>query len=273
MFCPKCAAQTVPGQRFCRNCGTNIGVIVDAIEGKQRSPIDFETLKSDLRELGSNLRAGFEQFKGTHRLDKQQAASATQSPANLAPPVAANIAQEIRQSIKRDIEREVSKGLNKVRAANSRKYSLQKATLSVLGGGAWMTAWFYILEEARKSGLFTSIEQVIFEQTGSQLHGLDGLVRFFWLLGIVSVARGVGHLINGIFFAPKQELPQPEATDYPPQNYVFSQPYATPISSVPPASHIASPTTNELNEKLAGTAQPSVTEESTLRFEDMRRQP
>ena len=137
MFCPKCAAQTVSGQRFCKNCGTNIGVIVDAIENKQRSPIDFETLKKDLRELGSNLRAGFEQFKGTHRLEKLQAAQAQGS---VPPPAAADVAQEIRQSIKRDIEREISKGLHKVRAANSRKYSLQKATLSIFSGGAWMTA-------------------------------------------------------------------------------------------------------------------------------------
>ncbi len=98
MYCPKCAAQTVPGQRFCRSCGTNIGVIVDAIEGKQRGPIDFETLKSDLRELGSNLRAGFEQFKCTHRLDKPQTAP---PPANVPIPGMAELAQDLHKSIKR----------------------------------------------------------------------------------------------------------------------------------------------------------------------------
>lgn len=269
MYCPKCAAQGVPGQRFCRSCGTNLGVILDAIEGKQRGPLDFETLKNDLRELGSNLRAGFEQFKGTHRLDKHSGSAPLP---NVGPAAAVDIAHEIQKSIKRDVEREVAKGLSKVRAANSRKYSLQKATLSLFSGGALMTAWYYILDAANKAGLFTSIEQVIFDRTGNRIQGLEGLVRFFWLLGLIPVARGLAHLVNGIFFAPKQELVREEVTDYPPQNYGFSQPYGTPVSSVPPASHIASPTTNELNEKLGAAAQPSITEESTLRFEDMRRQ-
>lgn len=269
MFCPKCATQTVPGQRFCRNCGANIGVIVDAIEGKQRGPIDFETLKSDLRELGTNLRAGFEQFKGTHRLDKQQSGMAPQLPANVPQPGIADLAQELHKSIKRDIEGQVGKGLSKVRVANSRKYSLQQATLSVFSGGAWMAAWFYILEGAIKSGLFTSIEQVIFEQTGSQIHGLDGIFRFFWLLGIISVARGVGHLVNGIFFAPKQEQPVVEEPVFQPQSYAYSPAYPTPVSAVPTASHIAGTTTNELNQK-AGISQPSVTEDATLRLEDAR---
>ncbi|MEP7341645.1 MAG: zinc ribbon domain-containing protein [Acidobacteriota bacterium] len=269
MFCPKCAAQTVSGQRFCKNCGTNIGVIVDAIDRKQPGPIDFETLKKDLRELGSNLRAGFEQFKGTHRLDKQQGIQPTPNVSNQ--PGAADLAQEIHKSIKRDIEGQVNKGLSKVRVANSRKYSLQQATLSVFSGGAWMTAWFYILEGARNSGLFTSIEQVIFDQTGSQIHGLDGIFRFFWLLGLISVARGVGHLVNGIFFAPKQEQQVVEEPVFQPQSYHYSPAYPTPVSAVPPASHIAGTTTNELNQK-AGISQPSVTEEATLRLEDARPQ-
>ena len=42
MFCPKCASAVVAGQRFCRNCGLKLDVIVDAIEGKSRAPFDFD---------------------------------------------------------------------------------------------------------------------------------------------------------------------------------------------------------------------------------------
>ncbi len=267
MYCPKCAAQTVPGQRFCRNCGTNIGVIVDAIEGKRPGPIDFETLKSDLKELGSNLRAGFEQFKNTHRLDKQQVAP----PANVPPvPGIADLAQELHKSIQRDIEGQVGKCLRKVRVANSRKYSLQQGMLSIFGGGAIMAAWQVILQHS--GTLIQSIEQIVLQQTGAPIEGLE-VIKFLWMLGLIPMARGVAHLINGIFFAPKLEQPVVEGPTFQPQSYTYSAPYATPISPVPAASHIAGTTTNELNQKVGGAPQPSVTEEATLRFDDARMQP
>jgi len=268
MFCPKCAAQTVAGQRFCRNCGTNIGVIVDAIEGKQRGPIDFETLKSDLRELGSNLRAGFEQFKGTHRLDKQPT---TPPPANVPLPGMADLAQELHKSIKRDIEGQIGKGLSKVRVANSRKYSLQQATLSIFGGGAMIAAWSVILQNS--TSLIHSIETIILQQTGAPVFGLENVVRVLYLLGLIPIARGVAHLINGIFIAPKQEELREEEPVFQPQSYVYSGPYVTPVAAPSPASQIANNTTNELNEKMGNIPQPSVTEEATLRFEELRRQP
>ncbi|MEO6727218.1 MAG: zinc-ribbon domain-containing protein [Blastocatellia bacterium] len=278
MYCPKCAAQTIPGQRFCRNCGANIGVIVDAIENKQRGPIDFETLKSDLRELGTNLRAGFEQFKGTHRLDKPQAA---QMPASIQPQyMAANIAQEIHQSIKNDIERGVNKGLRKTRIANSRKYSLQQGMLSIFGGGAALFAWNALLNNT--GTLIASIEKIVLQETGAPIQGVAPAIQVLWVLATIPIARGVAHLINGIFIVPKQqELSEPVA-EHQPQSYGFSPPYgtpayatpayatpayATPVSAVPPASHIAGTTTNELNQKAGSLSQPSVTEDSTLRLE------
>jgi hypothetical protein len=273
MYCPKCATQAVPGQRFCRNCGTNLGVILDAVEGKQRGPIDFETLKNDLRELGSNLRAGFEQFKGTNRLDKTPTAPPPPpggyAPGTFPPPQVymADLARDINKSIKHEIEREVRKGLNKVRIANTRKYSLQQATLSLFGGGAMMAAWYYILDAAIKSDLFSSIEQTIFEQTGNQIHGLAAIFRLLWLLALIPMARGVAHLFNGIFFAAKPEqIQQEEPSEFQPQSYVYQSPYAAPVSAGSPASQIANNTTNELNERMGNVAQSSVTEEETMRF-------
>ena len=45
---------------LCRQCGANLGAIVDAMEGR-RGPVDFERLKVDLKDLGTSLRTGFEQ--------------------------------------------------------------------------------------------------------------------------------------------------------------------------------------------------------------------
>ncbi|HNG32633.1 MAG TPA: hypothetical protein PK012_23345, partial [Blastocatellia bacterium] len=246
-------------------------VILDAAEGRQRGPIDFETLKNDLRDLGSSLRAGFEQFKGTNRLDKTPPAQpVNQVPGNYPPPQVymADLARDLNKSVKREIEREVRKGLNKVRIANTRKYSLQQATLSLFGGGAMMAAWYYILDAAVKSDLFSSIEQIILNQTGNEIHGLAAIFRLLWLLALIPMARGVAHLFNGIFFAAKPEPPPQEEPEYQSQSYVYQTPppYVSPVSAVQPAGQIANNTTNELGEKAAAIPQASVIEEETMRF-------
>lgn len=267
MYCPKCAAQAVPNQRFCRSCGTNLGVILDAIDGKQPGQIDFEALKNNLRELGSNLRAGFEQasagFKNTNRLDQNPM---TGQPANFPPPqvVMADMARDLKSFTKH----EVKWRLNKVRTASSRKYSLQQATISIFGGGAWMVIWQKVLEEAFNSGLLASLEAQFLQKSRWEIVGLVPIFRMLWLLGLIPVAKGVAHLVNGIFFAPKPE-DQVEEPEFQPPNYVYSTPYAAPVSAMSPASHIAN-TTNELSEKVAAQAQPSVTEEATLRFGDSK---
>lgn len=269
MYCPKCAAESVPGQRFCRNCGTNLGVILDAVEGKQPGAIDFEALKTNLRELGSNLRAGFEQassgFKNTKRLDQN---SPVGSPASFPPPqvVLADMARDLKSSIRK----EVSKGLRKVRVANSRKYSLQQGALAIFSGGALMAVWNILLNEANGSGLLASLESLILQKTQWEIVGLVPVIRQLWLLGLIPAAKGVAHLLNGIFFAPKlEELEMEEPPDQQPGYYypTYGTPaYGAPVSAVPPASHIAASTTNELNEKMGGVAQPSVTEDPTMRF-------
>src|SRR5215510_6837356 len=81
LFCPRCGREIIEGQRFCKNCGMKVGVILDAIADRQHSPFDFESLKRDLRELGTSLRTGFEEatsIKKTRKLEGG-AVSAAQS--------------------------------------------------------------------------------------------------------------------------------------------------------------------------------------------------
>lgn len=269
MFCPKCAAQAVPNQRFCRSCGTNLGVILDAIDGKQPGQIDFEALKNNLRELGSNLRAGFEQasagFKNTKRPDQNPLAG---QPASFPPPQV--VMADLTRDLKNSIRKEVGKGLKKVRAANSRKYSLQQAALSMFSGGAWMLVWHRILDEAFGSGLLASLEAAILDKTNLTIVGLVPVFRLLWLLGAIPITKGLAHLLNGIFFAPAQEELESEEEIVPQPGYYYpsysASTYGAPVSAVPPASHIAASTTNELNEKMGNVAQPSVTEDPTMRF-------
>ncbi len=246
MYCPKCASQIVDDQRFCRTCGLKLDVIVDAMEGRQRGPLDFETLKRDLRDLGANLRAGFEEASSA--IKKTKKFSQPPAPGGQTP-----------QAVRPDLSREMSRALRKVKAAHTRKYSLQQATLSILGGGAWMAVWYQLLNAATDSGLLRNLEWVIQEKTETPIFGLVPVFQMLWLLGLVPVVRGVAHLINGIFFAPKPEIITEEQTGGFAQNYVQPAPsFASPITGA---------TTSELEIERNRQAQSSVTEDATLRFE------
>jgi zinc-ribbon domain len=126
MYCPRCANQVVDNQNYCRNCGLKLDIIVDAINDRPRGQFDFETLKRDLRDLGSSIRAGWEEAaaKHTRKLKK--------TPAPPAPGSAQEWSHEISKAI---WSHQFEKALRKMKVAHSRKYSLQQATLSIFGGG------------------------------------------------------------------------------------------------------------------------------------------
>ncbi len=256
MYCPRCASQITEGHNFCRNCGLKLDVIVDAVEGRPpRGPLDFENLKRDLLDLGKSMRQGFEDAssaikeKKTQKLKQQSAPGAQPS-----------------QVVIPDLSREIDKALRKVKAAHTRKYSLQQATLSIFGGGAWMAVWYHLLNVASDSGLFSKLEFVILEKTGVPVFGLTPVVQMLWMLGLIPVVRGAAHLINGIFFAPSRL--EREAQQQTPS---FTQNYVQPPSSY--ISPAAGATTSDLEKEQSGRPQPnnnpqtSVTEDATLRFE------
>ena len=262
MFCPRCSNQIAENQNYCRNCGLKLHLIVDAIQDKpSRGQFDFETLKRDLRDLGLSLRAGFEEaIKNTRKLKKN------------APPAS-------RQDWSREggndvwshevsevLKHQVNKALKKTKVAHSRKYSFQQAALSIFGGGATMAVWYYVLETAVDSGLLQNLELIIAGKIDAPVVGLVPVIRLLWMLGLIPVARGVAHMINGIFFAPKpdKEL-EPQigfAPDFAPaqaQNHIQPQPAHV--------SAVADPATNNLESERTPQPQISVTEDPTLRFE------
>jgi zinc-ribbon domain len=261
MFCPRCANQIAENQNFCRNCGLKLHLIVDAIQDKpSRGQFDFETLKRDLRDLGSSLRAGFEEaIKNTRKL-KQNAPPTSQQDRSreFSKAVWSHEVSEV-------LKHHIGKALKKAKAAHSRKYSFQQAALSIFGGGATMAVWYYVLEAAANSGLLQNLEMIILERTGTYITGLVPVIRMLWMLGLIPVARGVAHLINGIFFSPKPEVEQEPQIGFTPD---FAPSSAQDhIQTAPAYVSAVAPATNNLESEQTPQAQPSVTEDSTLRFE------
>lgn len=230
MYCPRCASTAIEGQRFCKNCGMNLGVILDALEGK-RGPLDFELLKRDLRELGANLRSGFE-----------GASNALRGTASLKPPAPPEhpipLVAPLASMTLPDLSREVERALRKVKVANSRKYSLQQATLSLFGGGALLAAWYFVLTRVAYSGLLESLERVIFLESGHRVVGIGSSLKALWILALIPLATGMAHLFNAIFLAPRKEetepLPPPVYVPPPPPPTVepLPAPLPAPVSIV-----------------------------------------
>lgn len=266
MYCPKCASPANQGQRYCRQCGTNLGVIVDAMEGR-RSPADFERVKSDLLDLGKSLRSGLEQVH--QEFKKKQHGHRRQS-------------HEERPNWVSDIAQTASTAANDVKTAlfttsnpkppakpkrsrESRRYHLQKGILSIFTGSASAGVYYWLLQTAAQSGLLENLERIVL-QRNPDLTGLVPVIQMLWVFCLIPVATGIGHLINGMFFAPTEaELKAAEAAS---ELQAEAQPNAfqpAPAFTAPPQR-----TTNEINPDFSTGY--SVTEEPTLPLDQPRRE-
>lgn len=296
MFCPKCASQSVEGQRFCRQCGTNLGIILDAMDGK-RTPVDFDALKGDLRELGLSLRDSFQEVSQSFKKTQQLNPHLKGGPwAHGQRKNRKQINREIVERIKREIVERIKQKasgaavpsvpsvppvpfstkpipikIKQVRGGSSRQHSLQQAALSIFSGGAMSGTLYYLLNAAGGSGLLHSLETLILQQSHLQITGLAPVFQALWVLGLVPVAKGFAHLLNGIFFAAKptenpadvvvQEINQRIVAAQPPQTYV------APASAIPLAENpMPAPDTNEFKRERNFRPVASITEDPTERF-------
>lgn len=267
------------------------------MDGK-RGQIDFETLKSDLLQLGMNLRVGFEQAKEnfksqTNRLNTPPAAAAWGSApaapdpvqAQLQAQLAAQQAQTLPPAVIREMRKTIKdlrRMFNRVKAANSRKYSLQQGALKIFGGAASLTAWKLMLAKAASSGLLLSIERTIQMRADVPIEGLVPVLASLWLLSVIPIAQGVAHLLNGIFFAPKPEEltleAEPEWQAYEARAFNYQPQPISAVASTPgnPVTNEFAARTGELKTPVNAAApvtppdlvkQPvSVTEDPTLRL-------
>lgn len=269
MYCPKCASPAVEGQRFCRQCGTNLGVIVDAMEGR-RSPADFERVKADLKELGTSLRAGLEQVhqefkKKQHEHRKRH--HGTNWVADVAE-TASTAASEVTTAL--FATSPSTKPSKPKRSRESRRYHLQKGILSIFTGSASASAYYLLLKTAAESGLLANLEQLILRRNPN-LTGLVPVVQMLWVFCLIPVAAGLGHLINGLFFAPTEkelqakELQAAEAARAAQAEAFPNATHQTNQFTAPPPH-----TTNEINpDYVTGF---SVTEDATLPLDQPRRE-
>ena len=252
MYCPKCSSPATESQRFCRQCGTNLGVILDAMDGK-RSPVDFEKLKGDLKELGTSLRAGFEQahdeIKKNHKVNwREQRNQFRHKNRDLANTVK-DVVTETKAAVLStpEIQNIIESKRNRW-YKTSRQYHFQQAILKILSGGALSGVWYFLLNSAANSGLLQGIEKVILQHQ-PDLTGAIPVIQMLWVLGLVPIAQGVGHLVAGSFAPNIEKLIAAQVPS--------SSPVSTPPLTMNPP-HI----TSEIPNNFVGNF--SITEEETV---------
>ena len=258
MYCPKCSSPATEGQRYCRQCGTNLGAIVDAMEGR-RGPVDFERLKGDLKDLGASLRTGFEQahqeFKKTQHFSSRQHEKrkrrADRWAAKSDETAAANDVAVVPPPDKPKRSRE------------SRRYHLQKGILSIFSGSAVTGAYYLLLQTAAQSGLLASLERIVLD-ANPNLTGLLPVAQMLWVFGLIPVATGLGHLVTAMFAPSDKELKELYAAEAAARMPEASLPWqsTTAASAFTPEPPLQTKVTNEFNPER--TPDFSIAEEPTL---------
>lgn len=179
MYCPQCGTESSSGLQYCRLCGANLKVIgkavslSEAIARSDRGPLP--KIKEMMKGLADKTK--FE--KVTEEIE--------------------NALEQMNTEIVKSSELQMPKqswwpGRRKT-AEQRREDHLTKGTISVFSGSAMMIFLYFLSSVLVLKLPAEFVAQVPFE--------IDPVVGVLWLLGLIPVMSGVGHIIAGLMIRPK----------------------------------------------------------------------
>ena len=214
MYCPQCGTESSSALQYCRSCGANLKVIgkavslSEAIARSDRGPIP------KIKEMMKNLKLEQVTEDVSRALDQMnnEIVSSSDEPAP---------------------DKSWWPEGKKKTAAERREKHLVTGTVSIFSGIGLMI-FLYALSGVLVLKLPPDwVARVPFE--------IDPVVRILWVLGVMPMLSGVGHIISGLLIRPdpQVELPRlnPESND------------RRPIGRAGPAS-VTERTTNLLEHKI-----------------------
>ena len=225
MYCPQCGTESQPNVQYCRVCGSNLKVIgkavmlSEAIARSDRGPLP------KLRELLNNHKVDQVTEEVSRALDRMN-----QELARI-PPKSAEAKAKKRE------ERRTWSLRRKKTAAERRENHITKGVVSIFSGTG-LTIFLYFLSTSVILKLPPDIVgRIPFE--------VMSVTRSIWLLGLLPVMSGVGHLLAGLSIRPDRE-PQPQLDQVvSPPRELTDRPVTNPI----PMS-VTDHTTNLLDDRL-----------------------
>jgi hypothetical protein len=253
MFCPQCGTESLSDElKFCRSCGANLRVIGKAVtlsEAIARS----DSVPNKIKDLVKSLkieRVTEEVSRAMDKMNQEIVRSASGEPRDRA--------EQLREKAER---------LSKLRRRREKTPEERRERHLVRGliklfWGCGLAIFLYFLTNALVLKLPPEvIAKIPFE--------LDPVVRIFWLVGLLPVLSGIGHIIAGLTIRtgtrlPEAETPMVESAERSPLRIdepqlsdevtLVGEPGASPMS-------VTERTTNILKHKVAGRATSEIRED------------
>ena len=205
MFCPQCGTESQSTQ-YCRVCGANLKVIgkavalSEAVARSDRGPLP------KIREMVKGLKVDHVSDEVSGALDRMNQEIAQISP----------------ESKPRDSRPFISFGKKKT-PLEKREDHISKGVVSLFSG-IGLTIFLYYLSTVFVLKLPPDVLlQIPFE--------VDPVVRIIWLLGLLPMMSGVGHIIAGLLIRPQRHQLQLDQVVSTPRQ-LADTPLANPVSSV-----------------------------------------
>lgn len=222
MFCPQCGTDSAEGQHYCRSCGTNLKVVGKAVSlGDVISKTDGVPAK--VKEIMSNIKIAHVTDEVSRAMEKVNAEIVRSS---------------ARERIKRRIRKEKT-------AEERRERHLTRGTIKFFWGTG-LSIFLYFLSH----GIILKLDPDVINKVPFDI---ESVVRLIWIIGLVPVLSGVGHIIAGLTIRarPKKEIESPEqipvGIDPEPLNaFRYGPELSTAAVREPPAS-VTDRTTNILD--------------------------
>lgn len=181
MFCPQCGNESPAGQHYCRSCGSNLRVIGKAVSLSDAIS-KTDGVPAKIKEIMSNI-------KIAHVTDEVSRAMDTMN-------------REITRS---SVEHWRKSRLRKEKTAEERRERhLVRGAVKLFGGGGF-TIFLYFLAHALVLKLPPDfVARIPFE--------VDPVVRVMWLIGLIPMLSGLGHIIAGLTIRrePARQIEFPE---------------------------------------------------------------
>jgi hypothetical protein len=223
MFCPQCGTESAAELHYCRSCGANLKVIGKAVSLSE-AIARTDSVPSKIKEMVKNLnvdKVTEEVSRAMDRMNKEIVRSA-QDPKPRKPWL-------------------------KKTAAERRERHLTKGMIKFFGG-VGSTIFLYFLAHALVLRLPPDvIAKVPFE--------IGPVVNVFWLVGLIPMLSGVGHVLAGLSIR-REPIQQVEAAEFPlsiespaDTSSIASEGTLTPPRSIPPS--VTDRTTNILDREPA----------------------
>ena len=256
MYCPKCGAEVVEGQRFCKACGINLQLIINVVKGGGKGPgpwnIDPEELKRNVTDFVDGWKKSFHHEhakKWKWEYDAFQKGRPYRESA-----------RELRRKARDEVRRR-----NLPQPGQWMKYSRQhnfkEGLISLFSGAGLSYVFFKAGQEVINSGVIHEIPRI----TDAQVHSLEVLARIFWLFMLIPLLKGFGQLIYATFFAESLSTLTERYTIPPEELREEARITAPPVERH--TAPQAAPGAATRDFEALGEPPPSVTENTTQFFE------